>query len=43
MDNKERITGNLYRKIPAVHNSEVGHMGLKITKDRLNDKTISDR
>jgi hypothetical protein len=43
IDNKERIPGNLYRKISAVHNSEVGHMGLQITKDRLNDKTISDR
>ena len=43
IDNKERIHGNLYRKISAVHNSEVGHMGLQITKDRLNDKTISDR
>ena len=43
MDNKERIPGNLYRKITAVHHSEVGHMGLQITKDRLNDKTISDR
>ncbi len=28
IDNKERIPGNLYRKISAVHNSEVGHMGL---------------
>jgi hypothetical protein len=26
-----------------VNNSEVDHMGLQITKDRLNDKTISDR
>ena len=43
IDNKERIPGNLCRKISAVHNSEVGHMGLQITKGRLNDKTISDR
>jgi hypothetical protein len=43
IDNKERIPGNLYRKISAVHNSEVGHMGLQVTKDRLNDATISDR
>ena len=39
----ERIPGNLYRKISAVHNSEVGHLGLRVTKDRLYDKTISDR
>ena len=31
------------RKISAVHNSEIGHMGLQETKNRLNDKTISDR
>jgi len=37
IDNKERIPGNLYRNISAVHNSEVGHMGLQITKDRLNE------
>ena len=43
IDNKDRIPGNLYRKISAVHNSEVGHMGLQVTKGRLNDKTISDR
>jgi L-2-hydroxyglutarate oxidase LhgO len=43
IDEKERIPGSFYRKISAVHNSEVGHLGLQETKNRLNDKTISDR
>ncbi len=32
IDNKERIPGNVYRKISAVHNSEVGPMGLQVKK-----------
>ena len=31
IDNKDRIPGNLYRKISAVHNYEIGHMGIQIT------------
>ena len=40
---KQEIPDEKYKKIAAVHNSNMGHCGHALTKKRLNDPTVTDR
>ena len=43
MQTKQVIPEEQYRRIAAVHNSNLGHWGLAMTKKRLNDPSVTDR
>ena len=40
---KQEIPDEKYKRIAAVHNSNMGHWGHALTKKRLNDPTVTDR
>ena len=40
---KQEIPDEKYKRIAAVHNSNLGHWGHALTKKRLNDPTVTDR
>ena len=40
---KQSIRNKIYDKIAAVHNSSMGHRGQRLTRERINDPSITDR
>ena len=43
LQTKQLIPEEQYRRIAAVHNSNLGHWGQALTKKRLNDPAVTDR
>ena len=43
LQTKQVIPEEQYRKIAAVHNSNLGHWEQALTKNRLNDPSVTDR
>jgi transposase InsO family protein len=43
LQTKQVIPEEQYKRIAAVHNSNLGHWGLAMTKKRLNDPSVTDR